>query len=91
MATKVDVAGVQDSMNSDGTLKVSGVRQALDRAREATSVITLNGWVAVLSVACAVFLSFYGAMKLYRRYAGLEKPYTLLVPRGEDAASDGHR
>lgn len=68
-------------MNSDGTLKASGLRGAVDRAMEAGSAITLTGWVAYLSVGCAIFLSIFGGVWVYRRYSGLDKPYTLLVPK----------
>jgi hypothetical protein len=76
---------VQESMNKDGTIKGSGFREAMDRAVEVSSFITLTGWVAVLSVVCAFSLSIWGSVWLYRRYSGLDKPYTLLVPK--DGAS----
>ena len=76
-------------MNKDGTMKMGKVQQVMQRAREASSVITLTGWVAVLSVGCAMFLSIMGGVWLYRRYVGIDKPYTLLVPKGEGASSSG--
>lgn len=76
---------VQESMNKDGTMKVGRLQAVMDKAVEASSFITLTGWVAVLSVVCAFFLSVWGGVWVYRRYSGLDKPYTLLVPK--DGAS----
>lgn len=77
---------MQGEVNKDGTVKGS-VQKAVERARRTTSVVTLNGWVAVLSVMCSVFLTIWGAVWLYRRHAGLDKPYTLLVPKSEAGPS----
>lgn len=77
--------GVQGEVNKDGTMK-GNVQKAMERARRTTSVITLNGWVAVLSIMCSVFLTIMGAVWLYRRHAGLDKPYTLLVPKAQGEA-----
>ena len=78
---------VQESMNKDGTMKMTGFQQAMQKAKEASSVITLTGWIAVASVLSAIFLSIWGAVWLYRRYAGIDKPYTLLVSRDRESSS----
>jgi hypothetical protein len=79
-------------MNKDGTMKVSTFNKTVAKAKEASPFITLNGWVAVLSVGCAVFLSAWGAVQLYRRHAGLDKPYTLFVPKDQaSTSSSGER
>jgi hypothetical protein len=72
-------------MNKDGSMK-GKLRKAVARVKS-SSVITLHGWVAALSIACTILLSLMGAVWLYRRYAGLDKPYTLLMQGKEDQLS----
>ena len=76
-------------MNKDGTVKLGKVKAIMSKAREASSLITLNGPVAIISVLCAIGLSAWGFVWLYRRYAGHDKPYTLLVPKDEKTGTNG--
>lgn len=51
----------------------------MDTAASAKSFVTLNGWVAVLSVLATVFVVVAGALFALRRYTGMDKPYTRFV------------
>lgn len=76
-------------MNKDGTVKMGKVQTIVSKAREASSLITLTGPVAVISVLCAIGLSAWGFIWLYRRYAGIDKPYTLLVAKDDKPTRNG--
>ena len=73
---------VQDMLNADGTIK--GEESYLQSAMTTASFITLNGWVAVLSVISSVFVVGAGSYWIFRRAAGLDKPHTTFVPRVSD-------
>lgn len=79
---------LQSSMNDDGTLKVGYMQQAVNKVT--ASGITLTGWVAVLSIIALVFVSITGAVWAYRRFSGMDKPYTRLVAR-EEVSENGQQ
>lgn len=80
---------MQTVMDKDGSMK-GKIRKAVDRVKASSSVVSLHGWLALVSIACTVLLSIWGAQWLYRRHAGLDKPYTLLVPRKEEEPQYSH-
>jgi hypothetical protein len=79
----------QQELNPDGTLRSENgvVNNMVNRARSATSAITLTGWVAVASVAASCALVVLAAVWLYRRYTGLDKPHTQFVGKGRGGAA----
>lgn len=70
-------------LNADGTMKgeESYLQSAMMTAQSSASFITLNGWVAVLSVLSTVVVVGAGAYWVFRRASGLDKPHTTIVPR----------
>eukprot|EP00892_Ulva_mutabilis_P008395 jgi/Ulvmu1/5928/UM026_0050.1 len=79
---------LQETMNADGTLRRGYLQSAMDTAASANSFITLNGWVAVLSVMATVFVVVSGALYVLRRYTGMDKPYTRFVSEDPDVQHD---
>ena len=77
---------LQDSINPDGTTKVGFFAGAFDQVASG-SFITLSGWVAVLSIAALAFLVTAGGVWGYRRFVGIDKPYTQLVAPGKAESS----
>jgi len=75
-------------MNPDGSLRGGYLQSAIDTAASAKSFITLNGWVAVLSVMATIFVVVGGALFVLRRYTGMDKPYTRFVPPGDADMED---
>lgn len=80
---------MQESLNPDGTMKgeESYFQTAMQSARTSASFITLNGWVAVLSVMSTVLVVAGGAYWVFRRASGLDRPHTTFVSRGETSGS----
>lgn len=70
-------------MNPDGSLRGGYLQSAVDTAASAKSFITLNGWVAVLSVLATIVVVVAGALFALRRYTGMDKPYTRFVSEGD--------
>lgn len=79
---------VQETMNPDGTTRKGYLQSAMETAASANSFITLNGWVAVLSVMATVFVVVSGALYVLRRYTGIDKPHTRFVPLGDADMDD---
>lgn len=78
---------LQETMNPDGSLRGGYLQSAMDTAATAKSFITLNGWVAVLSVLASIAVVVAGALFALRRYTGMDKPYTRFVS-ADDADMD---
>jgi hypothetical protein len=81
-------ARMQGHIKPDGTLRseTGVVGGMVERARSATSAITLTGGVAVASVLASCALVVLAAVWLYRRHAGLDKPHTQFVAKRAGAA-----
>lgn len=58
--------------------------QAMQRVKASSSVITLNGWVAVASIAALIFLAIFAGRWAFRKYTGLDRPYTHLVSKSSE-------
>jgi Golgi apparatus protein 1 len=63
----------------------SGLASTLVRTDTSTgsSAITLTGWVALLAVGSLVIVVVGAAVFAYRKYMGLDRPYTLVVKGGD--------
>jgi Golgi apparatus protein 1 len=63
----------------------AGLAKTLVRTDAATgsSAVTLTGWVALLAVGSLVMVVVGAAVFAYRKFMGLDRPYTLVVKGGD--------
>ena len=64
--------------------KAAGIKtQLVNPYGRGTSFVTLTGWVALAAVA-ALFIVVVGGMVFgYRKWAGLDKEYTIVTKEGD--------
>jgi len=52
-------------------------------AGRGAGIITLTGWVALAALVSLVVVVVGGIVFAYRKFAGLDKPYTIVTKQGD--------
>lgn len=64
--------------------EVAGIKaQLVNPAGRGAGIITLTGWVALAALASLVVVIVGGTALAYRRWAGLDKPLTIVTKSGD--------
>lgn len=65
--------------------KKAGLTAALIKKDKDTgsSMVTLTGWIALVSIAALIVVIIGAVVYTYRKYTGQDKPYTLVVKGGD--------
>lgn len=86
-----DVQGTFDASSSEKFIKklrdleeVAGMKNTfVDPTVRGVAAITLTGWVALAALIALVVVIVGAIVFGYRRYMGLDKPYTIVTKSGD--------